>query len=112
METGELGPKRSSINDDSIDDDDFGFGKGYKTEIENVILGKHMPVTMARSGSEVSVQHSERTALKAARQHLLGNHPLLIEKPEEWNNIPIPMTDAIINIIKTILQSDESLFEY
>ena len=83
LETGEPGSKRNSIHDDSIDDDDLGFGKGYKTEIENVIFGKHMAVTTTRSRSEVSVQHSERAALRGARQHLLGNHPLLIEKPEE-----------------------------
>jgi hypothetical protein len=56
-----------------------------------------------RSKSEVSVQCSNERATNDAKKHLFGKHPLLIEKPEEWNNIPIPMTDAIINIIRTIL---------
>ena len=58
------------------------------------------------------MQQSNKTSVKEAKKHLFGNHPLLLEKPEEWNNIPIPMTDAIINIIKTFLQTDESLFTY
>ena len=39
-------------------------------------------------------------------------HPLLIEQPETWNNIPICVTDTIINIIKTIIQGDESLIDF
>jgi hypothetical protein len=34
------------------------FGTGYKSEVEHIILGKHLPLMQTRSTSEVSVQPS------------------------------------------------------
>jgi len=45
---------KASREGDSIGEDEVGFGAGYKTKVEGIIMGKHMP-TMKRSGSEVSI---------------------------------------------------------
>jgi hypothetical protein len=43
---------------------------------------------------------------------MLINHPLLEETPTEWKNIPIPMVNAIKNMIGVKIASDESLWDY
>lgn len=41
-----------------------------------------------------------------------NDHPLLLEKPSEWNNIPICITMAMTNILNHIIDSDKELFDY
>ena len=62
--------------------------------------------------TENATINANHVVIQRARQHLFGKHPLLAETPEEWNNIPICLTEAIVNIIKTTIESDESLFDY
>lgn len=84
----------------------------YKSKVQHVIDGKFLKTMASRSKSEVSVQAENLGVIRKARAQLFGLHPLLSEQPEDWNNIPICVSDAIINIIKTVIQGDESLFEY
>ena len=58
------GSKNSKQNITSIDSGNLsdnepgptGFGRGYKTKVENIILGRHQPMMQGRSKSEVSIQ--------------------------------------------------------
>lgn len=44
LETGEPFSKKVSMSISSvISEEDKGFGTGYKSQVENVIIGKHMP---------------------------------------------------------------------
>ena len=43
---------------------------------------------------------------------MVNEHPLSIEKPDTWNNIPICLTVAISSILSHIIDSDAELFEY
>ena len=43
---------------------------------------------------------------------MVTTHPLLVETPDKWLNIPIPVQGAFKNLIKTFIQSDEASFLY
>jgi len=43
---------------------------------------------------------------------LIKNHQLLNEKPELWNNVPVCLVDTVKNMISSIVDSDESVYEY
>jgi hypothetical protein len=41
-----------------------------------------------------------------------NEHPLLLEKPSDWNNIPICISLALTNILNHLVDSDKELFDY
>jgi hypothetical protein len=46
------------------------------------------------------------------KKKMKGEHPLLLEQPSTWNNIPICLTVALTNILNHIIDSDNELFDY
>jgi len=65
-----------------------------------------------RSMSGISIGHPNSIENLKTKKHLLTDHPLRIEDPDAWNNIPTCVASAISNIIGCIIDSDESLFDY
>ena len=74
-------------------------------------MGKLAP-NEPRPMSGISIGHPNTVENLKTRKHLLTDHPLRAEDPDSWNNIPTCVASAISNIIATIIDSDESLFDY
>lgn len=65
-----------------------------------------------RPGSAISIQEPNKVEISRCKKRMKGEHPLLLEKPETWNNIPICLTLALTNILNHIVESDNELFDY
>ena len=74
------------------------------------IMGKFQNKT--RLGSGISIQEPHRTEIMKCKKIITKQHPLMIEQPETWNNIPICLTTAVTSILNHIIDSDEVLFDY
>ena len=42
----------------------------------------------------------------------MQEHPLLSHNPEEWNNIPICLIDAVKGLIASEVKGGESLYDF
>jgi hypothetical protein len=75
------------------------------------IIGKFV-YQNPRAGSAISIQEPNKIEITRCQKKIRNEHPLLLERPGEWNNIPICITLAITNILNHIVDSDKELFDY
>lgn len=83
---------------------------GFYKKYENIMLGKYTK-RKQRAGSAISVQETSATEMIRGRKIVTREHPLLQEQPEEWKNIPICLTAAVKQMITSIVQGNESVYE-
>jgi len=66
----------------------------------------------ARSLSEISIQPPIPSEITRLRRIIEKRHPLKPEEPRSWKNIPPVIQAEFIAMVGSIIEGDESLFDY
>ena len=94
------------------------FNKGavacFYKKYENCTMGKYVRKYRERmsSPSAISVQEPNVGEIFKGRQVVHEQHPLLAHQVEEWKNIPICVTEAMKEVISSIVEGNQGLYEF
>ena len=65
-----------------------------------------------RTASQISITELNVEEIEDAKELVSERHPLLYNRPEEWNNIPKCLISVVKGLISSSVIGNEALFEF